>query len=849
MMKRIGLCAIAVLCAIACSAAKYRYRFVDANLADALASIAEQHPEIRINFIYNDIEHYTSTTSIDTDDAYRALRQVIGLNPVSITNKGNGYYIEALQHGKFIYYGKAAGDDKEPVVGASVLLLTPGDSTVITYGVTDSNGQFSIPCDRKKVLAKFSCVGYKTTYVVLPQFAMGTVTMPQATIQLSAVSVEADNTVLSTDRNVYIPSSSQKKASQDAADLLRRMAIPQLVINPGDNSVKDVFGNSVPVFINYHEAQADELKGMKMTDVRRIEFIEFPADPRFKGEQRVVNFIVQEYEYGGYTKVSEAFRTLNGVFSNSDFFSRFSYKKMTYDVSAGSYNKSYHHAGSDILAVYGIENGEGPLSVNRKEVFGESATRSGEVPVSVRATYSTPRFTARNALSFTHFSAPEQRSAGDLSVSLQPTTDYTFSRSTPNRNNTIYYYSNLQGLIGANGSFDITPGFRHTHRNNLSLYHSTLMQEPINNQITENATNWWLQATGRVVLARKNQLSLFLAGGQNFNKLIYRGTNNINDSYYNSFFVGLMRYRYQANKFSFNSFLGFGYVHNSMNGVTTSDAHPRVGANAVISLNQRSQISAELSYKTTTPDIDMKANDIVRSNEYMYLTANPDLKNWRNMSTNISYNRYCGNSFSFAAFAGYDRDFNRVATVYRPYDNGKALLRDFINDGSFIRYYLGASANCKLFSNSLQLYANLTQNAYEITGSYKESYFPFRVQLQAVYYWKAFNILASWVNPQRTLTENSNYIIRGRNFHTVSVGWGNGIWTVDLAAINIFNKGWRSETWEKHTPLYAEKQQFYDPSAHPALKLSVSYTVGYGRTIRRGNEAAAATAAPSAIIK
>ena len=41
------------------------------------------------------------------------------------------------------------------------------------------------------------------------------------------------------------------------------MAIPHLVINPADNSIKDVFGNDVKVFINYQPSAPDELKGMK----------------------------------------------------------------------------------------------------------------------------------------------------------------------------------------------------------------------------------------------------------------------------------------------------------------------------------------------------------------------------------------------------------------------------------------------------------------------------------------------------------------------------------------------------------------------------------------------------------
>ncbi len=522
---------------------------------------------------------------------------------------------------------------------------------------------------------------------------------------------------------------------------------------------------------------------------------------------------------------------------------------MTYDIYAGSDNQDFHHSGADNSAVYRLDDNGTPSIITRKETFRESRTRTDEYPLTFRASYYSPRFTARNTLSFTHYSSPEQFSCGDLSVDIHPESDYTFSRNSPNRNNTVYYNSDFYGAIGSNASFDIAPTFRHTHRNNISSYESTLLNGPIINHITENSYNWSIQANGRIGIGQKSQLSLFIAGGQNINNLTYRGSDNINDSYSNSFVAGELRYRYQTRKIAVSSFLGFGFDHNSMNGIDTNDAYPRMGADVRLSINDKSQISAYLSYQTTTPDISMKANDIVQSNEYMYLTANPELKNWRNLSSNLSYNRYYGNSFSLAAFAGYEQDFNRVATIYRPYKDGAALLRDYINDGSFRHYDLGISANYKLFNNSLQLYANLTQNAYGITGNYGDSYYPFRIQLQGIWYWKSFSILASYGNSQRTLTENSNYIIRGRNFHLFSIGWGNGIWTVNLAAKNIFNKGWHCETWEKRSPLYDECQRIYRPSAHARISLSVTYTIGYGKKVRRGNEVGGQGSAPSAIIR
>ena len=149
------------------NAETFSYHFNSITLPKALQKIIADHPDVEINFIYNELENYQAAPEVDADNPYDALRQMIGLNPVIVAKIKNTYYIEALQHGKYVYDGKIIGEDNEPVVAATVMLLAPKDSTVLTYGITDDTGRFSIPYDRLGVLAKLSCIGYKTTYIIL----------------------------------------------------------------------------------------------------------------------------------------------------------------------------------------------------------------------------------------------------------------------------------------------------------------------------------------------------------------------------------------------------------------------------------------------------------------------------------------------------------------------------------------------------------------------------------------------------------------------------------------------------------------------------------------------------------
>ena len=89
------------------------------------------------------------------------------------------------------------------------------------------------------------------------------------------------------------PVSKAKNAAQNAMDLLQQMAIPQIRINPIDETVTDNVGGSVAVYINFREASKEEMEGMRTADVRRVDYLEFPTDPRFHGAERVLNIIVQ----------------------------------------------------------------------------------------------------------------------------------------------------------------------------------------------------------------------------------------------------------------------------------------------------------------------------------------------------------------------------------------------------------------------------------------------------------------------------------------------------------------------------------------------------------------------------
>ena len=132
-------------------------------------------------------------------------------------------------------------------------------------------------------------------------YAQNDVKNDSTSTTLNEIVVEARNQRLGAEVSTYIPTSKQKNVSQSATDLLNRMAIPQLTVSPNDN-ITDLSGKSVDVFIDFIPASKEDMEGMRMQDVKKVEYYDFPSDPRFQGKAHVVNFVMHKYEYGGYVK-------------------------------------------------------------------------------------------------------------------------------------------------------------------------------------------------------------------------------------------------------------------------------------------------------------------------------------------------------------------------------------------------------------------------------------------------------------------------------------------------------------------------------------------------------------------
>lgn len=667
--------------------------------------------------------------------------------------------------------------------------------------------------------------------------------------ELNEVVVEAQMQRTSPTSTTYTPTGKQKNASLNAIDLLRQMAIPQIKINPVSEAVTDNAGGEVAIFINYLEASKEEMEGLRAPDVKKVEYLEFPVDTRFRGAQRVINIIVQEYAFGGYTKLTTNENFLVGFSSRNNIFTKFSYKKMTYDLYVGAKNWNSHHIGNNIKGIYSLKDADGKdYQLTLTETLDGSHHKQSQYPITFRATYASEKVQIRNTIGFTHLGVPVYEQRGSLTYQPGSEQNYTFNRCNPNRNNSLAYQGSFFFSLPKQFSIDISPRFNYMHNNDYLAYATSNSPEIVRNA-RENAYNYRVDAYLQKRIGQKHTVMLGINGGDNINRLRYSGTKSYYDRFHRAFVAGLLGYQLTYNKVSLYSDLGIYWSQSDINGIVYTDTYPFVHLKLRYSPNSKNAFSAFLQYATATPGINQKSPDVLQDNEYMFVTGNPLLENSRNLMFNIGYTWMPNNTIDLNAFSDFNSFFNRQMLTYEPYDNDMAIIKNYRNSGNYLIGKIGFAVNWKLLGGKLQLYASPQQTFYKSTGIYSKSYNPFNVTVQATYYLNSFYIEAYYQSPDNHMFTSSPQIYKSRNFHSLTVGWANSDWNIRVMAANVLNKGWSSAEIITESPLYTEYKENLGTSSHPHINVTVTYTFGYGKKVQRGNEVGEQSGASSAIMK
>ena len=269
---------IIILCLVATTAGAQQLTrdFRNTSLSEALIWIDNAQSSYKINFIFDELEDFTVTTSLRNASVKDAVRQVVGFYPMRVTSEDKDIYVECMQKADTKLTGHIVDEHGKPLPYVTVSLLAPNDSAFITGGVSNENGDFVIPCQPRQLIVKLTYVGYKTVTRNAPVGRLGTIAMHPDTYLIQGVTVKGEvpqYKMTQGGMTVEVQHSILHDIG-NADDVLSMMPMVQ-----GRDGKFEVLAKGEPeIYINNKKVNnVQELKQLKSIDIKSVDIITAPG--------------------------------------------------------------------------------------------------------------------------------------------------------------------------------------------------------------------------------------------------------------------------------------------------------------------------------------------------------------------------------------------------------------------------------------------------------------------------------------------------------------------------------------------------------------------------------------------
>ncbi|MDE7442019.1 MAG: hypothetical protein K2M69_07630 [Muribaculaceae bacterium] len=668
-------------------------------------------------------------------------------------------------------------------------------------------------------------------------------TVSTSAYDLQEVVVKSENVVRKGNLVELFPGKRDKRFAAGGKDVLANMHIPDISVDPLSGTVTSSDGLPVSMFIDFQPASAQQVRDIRPQDIMRIDLIRSPEDPRFQGAKIVANFIMRKYEYGGYTKV-DATQYLPAFSSNLGLYSKFSYKKMTYDVSTGlGFTNLGDHSGSDSRSEYQF----GSVELERiSRTFG-SKSRQLSPRVSARAIYNSKGVSISNMVGFNYSRLKPSERKGSVDFSdIFDSSQSTETRTRYSRG--IVWNSNLYFQLPDGWSLNAGAGFDWTDNRDNSAY-ALLGYAPIVNLITEEILN----ANGRVSLRKRfgdHSLNLLGAGGWNRNKLDYLSSDNTAVHHREGYGQLGATLNLDFNGFMFNPSVRLSLSSERVNESTYTRWLPKCYAPFYVQLTRRSSISGSFEFAYEGPQASMLSPVTVRNNEVDAVRGNENLKSTPNYFTRLGYSNFFGQWLSLNIEARYHRVDNLMVPLYTPGESEDGLpmmIRDVYNNGSLGITTLTASMSGNYFDNRLSASLSGSANYYTQHGDTRRVKWYPSAWVSASWYVGNFRI-NGYFNPSEKQYTAWNDL-------TTSLYWYLGATYsyrdlyLELRFNNPFTRSYVRYKESVDGGPYKYSGTTYSPYYHQNVCLTLSYSIGYGKKVDRRDEVGEMQGAASIILK
>lgn len=355
----------------------------DVPLSQALRELNGLQSQVRINFIYDELEDFKVSAVLSREPVIDAVHRLVGFYPIRVTQIDSVLLVECMQKTALRYKGRIVDEAMQPAEYANITLLSPADSTVLARGVSNESGWFVIPCEAREVVVRVTYVGYKPMLRLVREPDMGTIRLqpevttfrgvtvrgsrPQYKATKGGMSVVVENSLLST--------------LGTASDVLNQL--PRVSFDRQTGKATVFAKGEAEVYINNKKVKnAADLTRLKATDIQQVDILTSPG-AQYNAEVQSVIRIKTIHRQGEGMSVSNSSNLTVGhkTSGRNDLTVRYRHRGL--EVFGNAYFSNRWLGEDNYLAVR-MTTGSGTLDVNEDLLDGNrSAYLSGQAGFSL----------------------------------------------------------------------------------------------------------------------------------------------------------------------------------------------------------------------------------------------------------------------------------------------------------------------------------------------------------------------------------------------------------------------------------------------------------------------------------
>lgn len=723
-----------------------------------------------------------------------------------------------------------------PLEFVNVSLLKQ-DSTFITGVASDEKGLFKIPnIPIGDYLISTSYIGYKTVYNSISHIEADSyieIQLQPSTIMLHEVGIVAQSVINKADRKLIIPSKQQISASTDGLDLMRKLQLPRITVNPMNNKVSVSGNGEVQLRINGIQVTHTEIRALKPDDIIRIEYHDDPS-VRYGNAAVVIDYITHRNQSGGSIEASSGNNLGKNKTSSDNLLAmKFSHKKSEFSANASyEHRKQYWTREYDEIFVYPttelhrIENGE-PTPFDDRLLSTDlnySLVEKDKYFFNAQLRYNDGN---------TPFAYEDRKSTITTSDHTAPTSIYDHSterRKSPALD--LYFQHNMKGEQSV--IFNVVGTY--IDSKNTRIYQEQ-KDNTLETDIVSNISGNKYSLIAEGIYERKigdGKLTGGLKHMQVYTDNEYSGTNIANISMKQAESNAYAEYQITKGKWGYMANLTASRLYYSQERDNTEKYALQPSARITYNPTDQLYFRYRINLRNNMPSLSYLNNVEQTIDPLQIRRGNPNLNSYQNLVQNFSAG-YKKGILGIDLLLSYDFQFKPIMESVLYDMNKNIFIRTYENQKSFQNLSAEATFKLQPWKDYITLSVTPRLNRYISKGnSYTHTYTmkDLRIDLDLMYknYMLSFMTLTP---PNRDVY--AEQLMQGDLMHIIMAGYRQTNWSIMVGVFNPFVKTYKAknENWAALNPVQSE---IHTKNMSNTIFVKFSFNIDFGKQFNRGNK-------------